>query len=262
MTDITNPQASIILRLFGPRLNRFLSLVLMLVIWQGVVMLFSPNLLPPPTAVFTRLLEALQHGNMLFHFAETLRRVGITFSLSLIFGSAAGLLMGHYRRIDEWFDGLLTLLLNVPALVTIILCFMWFGLNEKSALLAVIINKLPNVTVTLREGARAIDTKLLDVARVYHLSPIRTFLKVYLPQLAPYLLAAARSGLALVWKIVLVVELIGCSSGVGFQLSSYFQLFDVTAILAYTLAFVAIVYAIESLILRPIERYVSRWRQC
>lgn len=224
MTDIIHPRASFILRLFGPRLNRLLSLVLLLVIWQGVVMLFSPNLLPPPTAVFSRLLEALQNGNMLFHLGETLRRVGITFTLSLMLGSAAGLLMGHYRRIDEWCDGLLTLLLNVPALVTIILCFMWFGLNEKSALLAVIVNKLPNVTVTLREGARAIDTRLLDVARAYRLPPLRTFIKVYLPQLSPYFLAAARSGLALVWKIVLVVELIGCSSGVGFQISSYFQL--------------------------------------
>ncbi|MBU2978151.1 ABC transporter permease subunit [Alteromonas sp. C1M14] len=249
-------------RMLGARTNRVLSLLVLLLIWQGIVMAFAPSLLPAPTAVFVRLIEALQTGNMLFHLLETLRRVGITFTISLLLGSGLGLLMGHSRRVDEWLDGLLTLLLNVPALVTIILCFMWFGLNETSALLAVIINKLPNVAVTLREGARAINTSLLDVARVYQLSPVRKFVKIYLPQLYPYLLAAARSGLALVWKIVLVVELIGCSSGVGFQLSSYFQLFDVTAILAYTLAFVAIVYAIESGILRPIERYVSRWRQC
>ena len=60
---------------------------------------------------------------------------------------------------------------------------------------------------------------------------------------------------------MLVVELIGCSDGVGFQLSSYFQLFDITAILAYTLAFVTVVYGIEALVLRPLENRLSGWRK-
>ena len=63
--------------------------------------------------------------------------------------------------------------------------------------------------------------------------------------------AAARSGLALIWKIVLVVELLGRSNGVGFQIEIYFQLFDVTMILAYTLAFILVVQTIEWAALQP-----------
>ena len=74
-------------------------------------------------------------------------------------------------------------------------------------------------------------------------------------------MVAARSGLALIWKIVLVVELLGRSDGVGFQLQLFFQLFDVPAILAYTLAFVAVVQVIELTILQPLERRVTRWRR-
>ena len=58
--------------------------------------------------------------------------------------------------------------------------------------------------------------------------------------------AAARSGLSLVWKIVLVVELLGRPNGIGFELNPYFQLFDVRMILAYALAFVAVMLLIES----------------
>ncbi len=75
-----------------------------------------------------------------------------------------------------------------------------------------------------------------------------------LPQLYPYLAGAARSGLALIWKIVLVVELLGRSNGVGFQLGVYFQLFDVAGILAYALSFIVVVQLIEWGILQPIER--------
>ncbi|MDX1541292.1 MAG: ABC transporter permease subunit, partial [Geminicoccaceae bacterium] len=84
---------------------------------------------------------------------------------------------------------------------------------------------------------------------------------VVLPQLYPYLTAAARSGLALIWKIVLVTELLGRSSGVGFQIGLYFQLFDVTSILAYTVAFVAVIQIIEWLVMLPLERHVTRWRR-
>ena len=70
----------------------------------------------------------------------------------------------------------------------------------------------------------------------------------------PYLMGAARSGLALIWKIVLVVELLGRSNGVGFQLNLFFQLFDVASILAYTIAFVVVVQVIELGILLKIRR--------
>ena len=83
---------------------------------------------------------------------------------------------------------------------------------------------------------------------------------VILPQLAPYLAAAARSGLSLVWKIVLIVELLGRPNGVGFEIGVAFQLFDVTRILAYALAFIAVMLAIETFLVQPLERHVARWR--
>ena len=84
---------------------------------------------------------------------------------------------------------------------------------------------------------------------------------VTLPQLQPYFAAASRSGISLIWKIVLVVELLGRPNGVGFQIYTYFQLFDVAAILAYTLAFVSIMLLIELLLVQPFERRATRWRR-
>jgi NitT/TauT family transport system permease protein len=114
--------------------------------------------------------------------------------------------------------------------------------------------------VTVREGARALDRDLDEMARAFELSGWKKFRHVVLPQLAPYLAAASRSGLSLVWKIVLVVELLGRPNGVGFEIGVAFQLFDVTRILAYALSFTAVVLAIETFLVQPIERRVSRWR--
>ena len=73
-------------------------------------------------------------------------------------------------------------------------------------------------------------------------------------------MAAARSGLALIWKIVLVVELLGRSNGVGFQLGTFFQFFDIRSILAYTLSFAAVILLVEGSVMRPLERRLTRWR--
>jgi NitT/TauT family transport system permease protein len=210
--------------------------------------------------VLETLWQQLVNGELLFHLGITLLRVIVSFTLAMLVGVAIGILMGSRKAWDNALDVLLILGLNIPALVTIILCYIWLGLGETAAVLAVALNKIPMVIVTLREGARAIDHDLLQVAQVYRLSRWQTFRSVYLPQLYPYLFGAARNGLALIWKIVLVVELLGRSNGVGFQLGNYFHFFDISGILAYTLAFALIVLALEALLLRPLERQVNRWR--
>jgi NitT/TauT family transport system permease protein len=152
-------------------------------------------------------------------------------------------------------------LLNLPALVIIVLAYIWAGLTETAAVSAVALNKLPIATVTVREGARSLDTALDEMAQVFRMRAWTRIRHVVLPQLAPYLAAAARSGLSLVWKIVLIVELLGRPNGVGFEIGVAFQLFDVTRILAYALAFVAVMLAVETLLVQPLERHIARWRQ-
>jgi NitT/TauT family transport system permease protein len=168
--------------------------------------------------------------------------------------------MGRVRLIDRIGDPWLIVLLNLPALVVIVLAFIWGGLTEIAGILAVAVNKLPNTIVTVREGSRALDRELDEMVRVFGVPRWKVLRHVVLPQLAPYIAAAGRSGLSLVWKIVLIVELLGRPNGVGFEIGTAFQLFDVTLILAYALSFVVVILLIETLLVQPIERRVSRWR--
>jgi NitT/TauT family transport system permease protein len=83
---------------------------------------------------------------------------------------------------------------------------------------------------------------------------------VLLPQLAPYFAIAGRNGLAMIWKIVLVVEFLGRSNGVGFRIHLYFQNFQTAHVLAYALSFVAVMLAVELLMIQRWERAAGRWR--
>jgi len=219
------------------------------------------NLLPTPLLVAQAFWQEIQSGDLLHHLSMTLIRLIISFTIAMFMGCAIGIVLGRNGKMDAFFDNWLVIFLNIPALVTIILCYVWFGLVESAAILAVVINKIPNVIVTIREGTKALDKDLLEMARSFGFSKKKTFLHVIWPQLHPFVMAATRSGLALIWKIILVVELLGRSDGMGYQLHLFFQLFDVASILAYTFAFIIVIQSIEIFILKPLDRRAIRWRR-
>ena len=239
---------------------RLLSLALMLAAWSVGAQLAGPRMLPDPQSVALLVISEAQSGALAFNLGITLLRVAVSFTLAMALGSVFGLLMGRFRAADSIGDPWLVVLLNLPALVIIVLAYVWAGLTETAAIAAVALNKLPIAMVTVREGARSLDRGLDEMAQVFRMSAWAQMRHVVLPQLAPYLAAAARSGLSLVWKIVLIVELLGRPNGVGFEIGTAFQLFDVTRILAYALAFVAVMLVIETFLVQPLERHVTRWR--
>jgi NitT/TauT family transport system permease protein len=246
----------------GAHWYRLLSVIALLALWQAAASgLADPALLPSPLATFEAGYEALRAGELLYHVGATLARVAVAFGLAMLIGTAIGIALGRSPVLDHFFNGWLVIGLNLPALVTIVLCYIWFGLSEAAAILAVTINKVPTVAAILREGAKALDPALFEMTRVFEVKPLRVLARVVLPQLAPSLMAAARAGLALTWKIVLVVALLGRPTGVGFQIRSFFNFFDIASILAYSLAFIGAVVAIEVLLLQPIDRRLGKWRR-
>jgi NitT/TauT family transport system permease protein len=243
-------------------LLRLASLLVLLVAWQIAAELAQdPSLLPGPLATANVAYEQIRSGDMLFHVGMTLLRVLVAFISAMLVGTAIGIVIGRNTDLDTFFDSWLVIALNIPALVTIVLCYVWFGLTEAAAIFAVALNKAPTVVAIIREGARSLDRSLLEMVRLYQVPPGRILWRIILPQLAPSLMGAARSGLALTWKIVLVVELLGRPNGVGFEIRRFFNFFDIAGILAYTLVFVAVILAVEALLLKPLDRRISKWRR-
>ena len=239
---------------------RVASLVFLILAWSISSYFINSRLFPQPLNVIQSLIYNTLEGSLISDCYITLTRALSAFFIAMVLGSIIGISLGRFKRWDSFFDSWVILGLNIPALVVAIMCYIWLGMNDLALITGVVINKLPLVIINLREGTKAIDNSYIQVGKVYQLSKFQVIQKIILPQLYPYFLASTRSGLSLIWKIVLVFELLGRSSGVGFMLSLNFQMFDIAAILAYSLAFITLVLLIEYLIVAPIERKVSGWR--
>ncbi|PKU24243.1 ABC transporter permease [Telmatospirillum siberiense] len=243
------------------RTGRLVPALSILAVWQMLASGLNSPRLPSPLAVLEMLVAETLHGPLLHHLGVTLLRVALCFLLAMTAGSALGIAMGSSQRLNRWLDPWLQLFLNMPAMVVAILVYVWLGLGEPAAILAVTLSKLPNVMVILREGRRRHDRDLADMARAFRFPRKALLFDVLIPELAPFFLAAARSGLSLVWKIVLLVELLGRSDGIGFQLNVYFQMFDMTRILAYAASFMLAIQLVDVLLLSWVDRHVGRWQR-
>ncbi|MGB1209191.1 MAG: ABC transporter permease [Paracoccaceae bacterium] len=224
--------------------------------WLGA----DPTVLPTPTEVWSLMVSETQSGDLPKHMLATLRRVVFAFTLAMGFGGIIGMAMGLSPALNKWFGAWLVVLLNIPALVVIVLCYLWIGLNEVAAITAVALNKTAMVAVTIREGVHALDPKLSDMARSFRMPLSARLRHVVLPQLWPFIASSTRNGLAIIWKIVLVVEFLGRSDGIGFQIHLYFQLFETAYVLAYALSFVVLMLVLEYCVIGTIERRAVSWR--
>jgi NitT/TauT family transport system permease protein len=180
--------------------------------------------------------------------------------LALLLGVPVGVVMGLSRRTEAVLDLWVMIGLTIPSLCYTIMAFMWFGLNDAAAIIAIAVTAAPSITINIWEGVKNIDTRLVAMARVFEASRPTILRRVLLPQIFPYVMASARFGLGIIWKITVLVELIGRPNGVGFKLFYWYQLADMRQVLAWTLLFTIIMLLIELLILKPIERRLFAWR--
>jgi len=229
--------------------------------WALLSLALSEQLLPGPWLTLKTLAVDVQNPEIWLHLGATLARVAVSFLLAMVLGTVAGILMGLVPWLDEILNPLLVVGLNIPMLVISVILYIALGLNEMSAILAVALNKIPIVVVMLREGTRALNPKYFELASSFRVPYYFTFKQIIFPQLIPYILAAARSGLSLVWKIVLVVEFLGRGNGIGFQIHMFFQDYDMAHILSYTTLFVCVMLSIDYGLMQRLDKGLLNWSE-
>ena len=239
---------------------RLTSVVVLLIAWQVVSVLISEKYVPGPAPTFAALAVQVASGAVLQHLSITMVRMLASFALAMATGIVIGTVMGLYRRGEQALDLWVMVMLTIPGLCYIIVSFMWLGLNERAAVLAIAWTTFPSIAINVWQGVKAIDQRLIDMARVFRASPWRRTVRVVIPQVLPYLMAAARFGLGVVWKVTVLVELLGRSDGVGYMLNYSFQMFNMADVFAWTLLFTLVMLAIELAVLKPVEVRLFRWR--
>ncbi len=236
------------------------SVITLLALWAVAALILPPKVLPSPWSVLIAMGELSQTRELWIDIAVTLGRIGASFALGMAAALALGTAMALSKTAGVFFRVWIVCGITVPAIVTILTVYLVVGMNDRGAVLGAALTVVPFLAINIREGLKGIDLRLVQMAQVFRASRLQMARSVVAPQIAPMLLASARFGLGLVWKMVLFVELLGRGNGVGFRIEYYFQLFDMVNVLAYAMCFVLVMLVIEVGIFGVLERRVFRWR--
>ncbi len=238
---------------------RFVSYGSLLLLWV-VGSRTMGEILPGPVEVFSFIGREIENGRLAFHVGITTRRVLIAFTIALVAGVGLGALMGRSKRADDLLQGWLIVTLTIPRILLFVVAYLLSGLNDRALIVALVVTVLPTIVVTIREGTRALDGGLIEMARAFRRSRLQLWSRVILPQLMPFVVGTARGALALSWKMVVLGELLGRTSGVGYQISFYFQFFNMRGILAYGITMMALLAFIDLVVMGWLQRRAFRWR--
>jgi NitT/TauT family transport system permease protein len=244
----------------GDRIIKTASVLTLIALWYFGAAMLPSSVMPAPHVVVRVLWAEMTAGPIWVDVAITLTRIAIAFSVALSAAVVLGFAMGLSRTAERYFDIWVVGGLTLPSLVLILTVFMIVGLNEKAAVIAAALPVIPILTINIWEGIKGVDPKLVDMSRAYHASRHRIIYSVIAPQIAPTLMASARFGLGLIWKMVLFVELLGRSDGIGYKIEFYYQMFNMSEVLAHALLFLFIMLFLEIVLLGKLERHLFRWR--
>ena len=237
------------------------SIVIFLGAWMVISWRVSTNVLPTPIMAVNGIVDYHHSGDMYSDMLTTSKRIAFSFVLSLTASIAIGVALGTSRHIEKLFGSWVTVMASVPSLLYLVISYLWLGISDQAAIVGAAFVVAPSMIFNVWQGMRGLDADLLEMGRAFGVPQATRIRRIMLPQTLPFVFAAARLGLALTWKIMIFAELLGRSSGVGYRIQFWYNLFNMERVLAAAIPFMTLMILIEFGVLRPLERWLFRWRR-
>jgi NitT/TauT family transport system permease protein len=231
-----------------------------LLVWEGISLLTLPTVLPGPLVLLERMAKVYSEPGSYLAVGRTLLRIFEGFVLSMIVGTALGLLMGLKRNVELFLDSWIMVMLTVPAVCWAFLSVLWFGISNAAPILTIALIVTPFVVMNVWEGTKAMEKNLFEMGTVFRANRGLMLRKVFIPQLMPYIFSSLRIALSLSWKMALVAEAFGAGNGVGQELMNWFQETRVDMMLAWGVSFMIVMVLIDLLVFRLLARRAFAWR--
>ena len=200
-------------------INLFIYIALLL-LWSFFcrVGLFETTILPPPFDVFTALYNLLLSGNLLEDISVSIWRVAVGFVLASILGIALGVLTGLSPIVKTFGSPILEILRPIPPVAFVPISILWFGIGNGPAYFLVSLGAFFPIYTNALAGVLSVSPIHRDAALCLGASRRLLLTDVILPASLPYLMAGLKTGLGTAWFCVIVAELVGAQSGLGYMI--------------------------------------------
>jgi ABC-type nitrate/sulfonate/bicarbonate transport system permease component len=238
--------------------RRVYSLLAVMILWEIAAFVINDALLLPRLSdVIVTLGAMLVHGPLLADAGISLVRVLGGFAVALLLGLPLGVLMGWFRRWDDFWGSLVSLSNPIPKIALVPLFLLWFGIGESAKIAVIAAGAFFPIVINTYNAVHGVKPIWVWRARTVGIGKLEILYKVILPAALPGIFTGARLGMSLAWVILIAAEMVAAQSGLGFRILYGQQMFQTDVVFAGLLSISAIGFAFDRLILWLSYRYCS-----
>lgn len=236
--------------------------IFLIVSWQiasstGVI---ESYLLPSPLAVVKGLHEVLMDGSLATNLSTSIVRSILGFAIATMIAVPLGILIGWFQLFRKVTHLTLLVLIPIPITAWISISILWFGLGDKSAIFLVALGAAVPILVNTMHGVEWVDKIYVEAARTLGTRQHELLWRIILPVALPSIFTGMRLGLRNSWAGLVVAEMIGAKSGIGYMIWDA-RLMMRSDLMITGMLLVGLLGSVSDQIMAYVSKYVLRWHE-
>ncbi len=237
-----------------------LGLAVALGVWQGTALALDTYVLPTFTASASVVGELVTGPVLTEDILPSVGRVLIGFMLAAVLGIVLGLTLGSVRWLGDLCAPLMNFMRSVPMPLLIPAALVLFGLGGTMVIALIVSASTWPILLNSFDAVRRVEPLYVDTARMCGLRGPTLFWKVLLPATLPSIFAGLRVALSISLVVLVVAEILGASSGIGYRIQNAAQTFAITSTYAGVIVLACLGWLFDTTFL-AVERRLLAWEQ-
>lgn len=225
--------------------KRLLGAVALIIIWSAAALIVEDEIiLPSFVDVFKKLISMFKTGALLPAILKTASRIMIGVLISIVFGNFLAYISYKFK-LKEYLEPLFSILRTIPV-ISIVLIVLFFAEKNLLSIIVVILVTLPIVYENVHTALTNIDSKKLELAKIYDLKSGTVFRYIELPAIIKSTLMSLRIALGLSFKAGATSEVVsGATGGLGELMYVSKLSFDMPELIAITFVIIILSFIFE-----------------
>lgn len=248
---------------FAPALrargDQLLVLLALIIIWQALSVAFGSYWIGSPWGVLTRFAAGVASGELLRHTSYTLTEAVVGFLIGALPAAALPFALRRRPVLSAILDPFMVGGYGAPKLALAPLFILWFGIGIESKIALVAITVFFIVYFSAQAGVRALDARLVQMAKVVGATERHLARHIVFPGAVPYIFTGLRIAMPYSIGGAVIAELISSNRGLGYLVQLGAMNFDTTGIFVALAAVTCIVF-LGNWSVNALERRLLRWR--
>lgn len=241
-------------------LVRIASLALTLAVWEWYGRGVDPVFMSYPTAILDAVPAMIASGELPRALLSSMIGLAVGLSLSIVFGTLLGLLMGRYRLVDQILDLQINALYATPNVALIPLLILWFGLGLLSKIVIIFLAAFFPIIVNTYAGVRNVGRGLVEVALAEGANEAQIFTKIVIPASLPFIMTGIRLAMGRAVVAMVVAELFTALAGLGGAIMNYGNAFKTDKLFVVIIVLALLGVSLTESV-RYLERKLAPWKE-